>query len=176
MQKTLEKILKIVIGITFFVPILVLPTAYIFPFIVPKIIYFRSLVLVMFGLYLILLFSNLEKYRPRFSWVNIAVLLFFISFIISTFVGVDWYKSFWDNHERMLGLFTIFHYVVYYFIITTVVRDWSEWKWLIRTFLLAGSIVMFIGVLQRYVNPELLLNRGGTRVSSTLGNAIYLSG
>lgn len=176
MQKTLEKILKIVIGSTFFVPLLVFPSSYVFPFIVPKIIYFRSLVLIMLGLYLILLLSNFKKYRPRFSWVNIAVLLFFVSFAISTFVGVDWYKSFWDNHERMLGLFTIFHYVVYYFITTTIVREWSDWKWFLRTFLLAGSIVMFIGVLQRYVNPELLLNRGSDRVSSTLGNAIYFSG
>ena len=176
MQKTLEKILKIVIGISFFVPLLVLPKAYIFPFIVPKIVYFRSLVLVILGLYLILLVSDFQKYRPRFSWVNIAVLGFLISFIVSTFVGVDWYKSFWDNHERMLGLFTIFHYVVYYFIITTIVRDWSEWKWLMRTFLLAGSIVLVIGVLQHYVNPDLLLNRGSDRVSSTLGNSIYFSG
>ncbi|MFA7314344.1 MAG: O-antigen ligase family protein [Candidatus Magasanikbacteria bacterium] len=176
MQKTLEKILKIIIGITFFVPLLIFPTTYVFPFIVPKIIYFRSLVLVMLGLYLILLVSDFKKYRPRFSWINIAVLLFFASFVVSTFVGVDWYKSFWDNHERMLGTFTIFHYIVYYFIITTVVRDWSDWKWLMRTFLLAGSIVMFIGVLQKHVNPNLLLNRGSDRVSSTLGNSIYFSG
>ncbi|EKE06686.1 MAG: hypothetical protein ACD_18C00305G0004 [uncultured bacterium] len=175
MQKTIEKILKIVIGSTFFVPLLVLPNSYIFPFIVPKIIYFRSLVLVMLGLYLILLFSNFQKYRPKFSWVNIAVLGFYLSFAISTFVGVDWYKSFWDNHERMLGLFTITHYIVYYFIVTSVVRTWDDWKWLLRTFLLAGSIVMFIGVLQRYADPELLLNKGNTRVSSTLGNAIYFS-
>jgi len=175
MQKTIEKILKIVIGSTFFVPLLVLPNSYIFPFIVPKIIYFRSLVLVMLGLYLILLFSNFKKYRPKFSWVNIAVLGFYLSFAISTFVGVDWYKSFWDNHERMLGLFTITHYIVYYFIVTSVVRTWDDWKWLLRTFLLAGSIVMFIGVLQRYADPELLLNKGNTRVSSTLGNAIYFS-
>ena len=96
MQKTIEKILKIVIGSTFFVPLLVLPNSYIFPFIVPKIIYFRSLVLVMLGLYLILLFSNFQKYRPKFSWVNIAVLGFYLSFAISTFVGTDAYHSFWD--------------------------------------------------------------------------------
>ncbi|OGH84963.1 MAG: hypothetical protein A2493_01950 [Candidatus Magasanikbacteria bacterium RIFOXYC12_FULL_33_11] len=176
MQKTLEKILKILIGVSFVIPLLVLPKMYIFPFIVPKIIYFRSLVLIMLGIYLILLLTNFQKYRPKFSWVNIAVLGFYISFAVSTFVGVDWYKSFWDNHERMLGLFTITHYVIYYFIITSVVRTWEDWKWLLRTFLLAGSVVMFIGLLQKYSDPNLLLNKGSDRVSSTLGNAIYFSG
>jgi len=176
MQKTLEKILKIIIGISFVIPLLVLPKMYIFPFIVPKIVYFRSLVLIMLGIYLVLLLTNFQKYRPKFSWVNIAVLGFYLSFVVSTFVGVDWYKSFWDNHERMLGLFTITHYVVYYFIINSVVRTWEDWKWLLRTFLLAGSVVMFIGLLQKYADPNILLNKGSDRVSSTLGNAIYFSG
>jgi hypothetical protein len=130
----------------------------------------------MLGLYVVLLISDWNRYKIKFSPLNIAVGLFFLSFAISTFVGVDWYRSFWDNHERMLGLFTIFHYVAFYFIATAVVRGWDEWKWLLRIFLGAGSLVMFIGLLQKYVNPELLLNRGGERVSATLGNSIYFSG
>ena len=137
--------------------------------------WFRSLTLLMLGFYILLLFLNWAKYRIRFNPINIIVGLFFISFAISTFVGVDWYRSFWDNHERMLGLFTIFHYVVYYFIITSVVKGWQEWKWLLRIFLFAGSIVMFIGLLQKG-NPEFLLNRSSDRVSATLGNSIYFSG
>jgi hypothetical protein len=76
----------------------------------------------------------------------------------------------------MLGLFTTSHYVIYYFIITSVVSTWDDWKLLLRSFLFAGSIVMFIGLLQRYFNPNLLLNRGSDRVSASLGNAIYFSG
>ncbi|MBU2542893.1 O-antigen ligase family protein [Patescibacteria group bacterium] len=176
MQKKLEYLIKILIGATFFVPLIVLPGSYIFPFIVPKIIWFRTLVMLMLGVYILLLSSNWQKYRPRLNFLNIAVLLFYLSFGISTFTGVDWYRSFWDNHERMLGLFTITHYVLYYFITTSVVKGWDEWKWFLRVFLLAGGIVMFIGFLQRFVNPELLLNHGAERVSATLGNSIYYSG
>ncbi len=176
MQKKLEYLIKILIGITFFVPLIVVPSSYIFPFIVPKIIWFRSLTLLALGLYILLLSSDWTKYRPRLTSINIIVTLFFASFTISTFVGVDWYKSFWDNHERMLGLFTIFHYTIYYFIITSVVKEWKDWKCLLRTFLFAGGLVMFIGFLQRYLNPEMLLNKGATRVSATLGNSIYFSG
>jgi O-antigen ligase len=177
MQKKLECIIKILIGITFFVPLIVLPASYIFPFIVPKIIWFRSIVLVMLGLYIVLISSNWERYRIRLTPVNIMVGVFFWSFVVSTFLGVDWYRSFWDNHERMLGLFTMFHYVAFYYIAVSVVRTWDDWKWLLRTFLFAGGIVMIIGFLQTYVNHNLLLNNGGTaRVSASLGNSIYFSG
>ena len=116
-SKIFDYFIKIVLMTSFFVPLIVLPSSYIFPFIVPKIVFFRSLVLLMLGSYILLLISNWKKYRIKLSAINIAVLIFLLSFSISTFVGVDVYKSVWDSHERMLGLFTIFHYIFYYLII-----------------------------------------------------------
>ena len=167
-------LLKILVVGTFFVPLVVLPSSFIFPFIVPKIIIFRTLVLLMAGIYIMLLASNWSEYKIRFSPVNLFIGLFFVSFLISTFVGEDWYRSFWDNHERMLGLFTITHYIVYYFILTSFVKEWKEWKVLFRMFLGAGMIVMFIGLLQKF-DTDLIMNRG-PRSASTLGNSIYFSG
>ena len=171
----LRRFIKFLAVLSFFVPLVVVPSTYIFPFIVPKILLFRSLVLLMLGAYILLLVSNWKEYRPRLTGITWVVSLFFVSLAVSTFVGVDWYKSFWDNHERMLGLFTIFHFVIYYFVLTSVVKELNDWRWLLRIFLFAGSVVMFIGLLQKF-NPEMLLNRGGSRVSATLGNSIYLSG
>lgn len=175
MSKKIELFIKTILVVSFFVPLIVFPSSYIFPFIVPKIVFFRSLVLIMLGAYIILLFSNWQKYRLKLSAINIGVLVFLLSFLISTIVGVDAYKSFWDCHERMLGLFTIFHYIIYYFIITSVISKWEDWKWIFRIFLGAGFLVMFVGLLQK-ANPEFLLNKGNARVSATLGNAIYFSG
>jgi len=115
-----EIIIKYLVYLTFSVPIIVLPQSFIFPFIVPKILILRSLVLIMFGAYILLLSSNWQKYRPKLTPISIAVLLFLLSFIISTFAGVDPYHSFWDNHERMLGLFTIMHYIILYFVATAI--------------------------------------------------------
>lgn len=175
MKKNLEWAAKLLICATFFVPLIVLPSSYIFPFIVPKILWFRSLTTLMVGVYILLLIVNWQEYKPKLTALNLALLAFLLSFAISTFVGADWYHSFWDNHERMLGLFTIFHYVAFYFVSTAVFKSWSDWKWVLRVFLLAGSIVMFIGVLQRG-DPTLLLNQGNSRVASTLGNSIYVGG
>ncbi|MFA6493403.1 MAG: O-antigen ligase family protein, partial [Patescibacteria group bacterium] len=176
MKKYIEQSVRIILYISFFVPLIVLPTSYIFPFIVPKIILLRSLVTLALGGYISLLFINWREYKPKATLINIALLLFLLSFATSTFLGVDPYHSFWDNHERMLGLFTILHYVAYYFVAGAVFKNSKDWQWALRIFLLAASLVMFIAVLQRMVDPMLLLNNGSTRVSSTLGNAIYLGG
>lgn len=174
-KQKIVSFVKFLIYTTFFVPLLVLPTSFIFPFIVPKILMFRSLVTLMIAGYILLLFINWQEFKPRFSWLSLALVAFFASFTVSTFVGVDAYHSFWDNHERMLGLFTIFHYVAYYFVCSAMFKSWTEWKQALKIFLLAGSLAMFVGMLQIF-NPNLLLNQGAARVASTLGNPIYVGG
>ncbi|HSR89239.1 MAG TPA: O-antigen ligase family protein [Candidatus Udaeobacter sp.] len=175
MKQTILKATKFLIYATFFVPLVVLPASFIFPFIVPKILLFRSLVTLMIGCYILLLCINWQEFKPKFSALNIALFVFLISFAISTFVGVDPYHSFWDNHERMLGLFTIFHYIAYYFICSAVLKDWTDWNKALKIFLSAGSLVMIVGVLQIF-KPDMLLNGGSDRVASTLGNSIYVGG
>ncbi len=175
MKQKIVKVLKFLIYATFFVPLLVLPMSFIFPFIVPKILLFRGLVSFMLGCYVVLLFINWGEFKPRFSLLNLALAIFLASFTVSTFTGVDPYHSFWDNHERMLGLFTIFHYVAYYFVCSSVFKNWTEWSKALKIFLLAGSVAMFIGVLQHF-KPGLLLNQDSSRVASTLGNSIYVGG
>ncbi len=175
MKQNLIKAVKFLIYATFFVPLLVLPMSFIFPFIVPKILLFRSLVTLMLGCYILLLLTNWQEFKPKFSLLNLALAAFLVSFAISTFVGVDPYHSFWDNHERMLGLFTIFHYVAYYFVCSSVFKNWTDWSKALKVFLSAGSIVMFIGVIQHF-KAGILLNQDIGRVASTLGNSIYVGG
>ncbi len=174
-KQNLVKAVKFLIYATFFVPLLVLPMSFIFPFIVPKILLFRSLVTLMIGCYVLLLFINWQEFKPKFSILNLALAGFLASFAISTFVGVDPYHSFWDNHERMLGLFTIFHYVAYYFICSSVFKNWIDWSKALKVFLVAGSMVMFVGILQHF-KDGILLNQDSGRVASTLGNSIYVGG
>ncbi len=175
MKDKIEQVIKWLIYAVFFVPLLVFPSSYIFPFIVPKIIFFRTLVEIMTVLYVLLLAINWQQYKPKLNYLNLAVFLFLLSFAISTFSGADSYHSFWDNHERMLGLFTLIHYVAFYFVSAAVLKDWKDWKWAGRVFLSGGFVVMFIGWLQTQ-NSQLLLNQGSDRVASTLGNSIYVGG
>lgn len=168
--------LKILLAGSFFVPLIVLPSSFVFPFIVPKIVVLRSIILLMLGLYLVLLASDWKTYKPKlFSIITASVLFFIASWIISTFAGADWTRSFWDNHERMLGTFTLMHFAVYYLIIVSVFKKKEDWYWFLKIFLGAGMIVMALGWVQ-YIKPDFLVNRNGNRVPSTLGNPIYYGG
>ena len=60
-------------------PLLVLPMSFIFPFIVPKILFFRSVVILSAVCYAGLLFSSFQSFRPRLQALHIAVLFFFFS-------------------------------------------------------------------------------------------------
>lgn len=175
MQRTLVAVLKGISYLVCFVPLIVVPSSFIFPFIVPKILLFRTLALILAGGYAVLLWADRRSYAPRLTPIAAALVAFLASFALSTFFGVDPYHSFWDNHERMLGLFTIIHYVLYFFVLGSVFRGWDDWRWALRIFLFAGSIVMAIAVYQHW-HPHFLLNQGSDRAGSTLGNAIYVGG
>lgn len=174
-KKHLHPIFTALAVLSFFVPLIVVPHSFIFPFIVPKIVVFRSITLAMLAVYALLSIADPERYRIRSHPIHIAAGLFFLSLIVSTFAGVDWYRSFWDTHERMLGLFTIAHFILFYLLFASVVNTSQEWRRLSHILIFAGGIVMVIGIFQR-MYPELLYNRGSARVSATLGNAIYYSG
>ncbi|PIR74195.1 MAG: hypothetical protein COU35_04005 [Candidatus Magasanikbacteria bacterium CG10_big_fil_rev_8_21_14_0_10_47_10] len=175
-EKRLLQYNKVLIFLSVLMPLLTFPRSFIFPFVVPKIIFFRAVTILLASGYILLLAHNRSKYRLQWTPITIAVLVFLGSFALSSFFGVDWYRSLWDNHERMLGLFTLFHYGLYYLVLTTVYRAREDWNQFLWVFLAAGSVVMLLGAWQYFVNPEFLFNHGSVRVSATLGNAIYYSG
>ena len=71
-----------------------------FPFITGKNFAFRILVEVMLGAWAMLLFID-ASYRPKFSWILAAAGTFLAVIAIADFNGVNPYKSFWSNYERM---------------------------------------------------------------------------
>ena len=181
----LRKIAQYLVYLTLFTPLLFLPKIFVFPYIVPKVVVFRSLVLLALALTLIIWLherrvngeglSLKNRIKKFFTPITIVLFLFFVSLIISTFLGVDWHYSFWNNHERMLGLFTIFHYFILFFVVRYLFTNWQDWKRLIAVFTGVGMMVVGIGIMQK-IKPDFLLNRGAGQVVSTLGNPIYLAG
>ena len=72
-------------------------------------------------------------------------------------------------------MFTFFHYFVFYCVATTIIKDWKTWRVLLLVFLSVSMVVALIAIAQK-LDPELLVNRGHNRVSSTLGHPSYLAG
>ncbi len=175
MQRLIQRCILGLGALAFLVPLLVFPQDYIFPFIVPKILFFRTIVLLMVFGYGLLLAIDRKRYMPRKAPLVFAVGAFLLSWLLSTIFGVDSYQSLWNNHERMLGLFTLLHFGAYFIVLSSVIRSRADWRFLERIFLAIGTLVMLLALRQK-IDPEWFLNKGSSRVSATLGNPIYLSG
>lgn len=174
---TLKRIARVLVYISLLTPLLVFPAHFVFPFIVPKILFFRSLMVLTGGTLLLSWLyerhslNGYKKITPLF-WV---LIFYFLSLIVSAVAGVDWRYSVWHSQERMLGLFTLVHYLVLFLCARYLFSDWSGWKRLFGIFSGVGALVVVIGIVQKFV-PEFMFNRSAAQVVSTLGNPIYLSG
>ena len=171
----LVSVIKYLICLCLFVPLIVVPDNFAYPALVPKVIVFRIIVEIMFFLWVWLLLLEPNRLQNLATPVVYSVLFYLASAAISTITGVDWYRSFWDSPWRMLGLFTLSHYVLFFLIVTTMITTWKNWRILLLIFLSVSAIVCVIAIGQK-IDPCFFYNQGKERISSTLGNPTYLSG
>ena len=143
-----------------------------FPFITGKNFTFRILVEIMLGAWALLMFID-ASYRPKFSWILAAAGAFLAVMAVADFNGVNPFRSFWSNYERMEGLITLAHLFLYFIITATVFATENTWKWFWRTSLGASVIVSFYAYSQLFGASE--IHQGATRLDATFGNATYLA-
>ncbi len=132
-----------------------------FPFITSKQIPFNILVEIL-TIFWIAFIIKYPEYRPKKSWISFGLLMFLAAITISCFTGVDFNLSFWGDIERMLGVFHIAHFIMFYFIVITVFREWKDWKILFIVSIIIADFVSFKGL--------------AGKAYSTIGNTAYVSG
>lgn len=152
--------------------VLIVSESLFFPFITGKNFFFRILVEIIFGLWLILAIYD-KKYRPKKSWILYFLSAFLLVLILSTIFGANPYRSFWSNYERMEGLVTFLHLFAYFLILTSVLSAEKLWRWFFHVSLGISIIVSLYGLLQ--MAGKLEIHQGGVRLDATLGNASYLA-
>ncbi len=170
LEKFLLAAIKFGLIACLFVPLIVSSSTY-FPFVVGKAIVFQMLVELIALLYLILILIA-PQYRPRFNWLNGAILIYTGIITFTSLIGIDAYFSFWSNYERMDGLFNFYHFVAFFFILSAVFKSRKAWLQFFRWLLVTFIIIDFIGLLQK-VGISSLSGLSGGRAFSTLGNATY---
>ena len=143
-----------------------------FPFITGKNFVFRVLVEVMLGAWVVLMFLD-KEYRPRFSWILAAAGAFLVAITIADFHGVNPYKSFWSNYERMEGLITHIHLFLYFIISGSVLLTDKVWYWFWNT-TLAGSVITAMNGFSQLSGRE-EIHQSATRLDATFGNSAYLA-
>ncbi len=146
MNRKIEKISLVIIkwGAYFsLLTPLIISEGFFYPYIVPRTIFFRTIVQIIFAAYLILAFF-FPKYRPKINALTIAISAFiFISFLSSA-LGVNWSRSFWSTYERMMGLFTLLHLYLFFLVLSNVFKKRKEWEGLFFFSILIATISLGI--------------------------------
>src|SRR3989338_403484 len=158
--------------LTLLMPLLV-SSKFIFPFITLKTIYFRIIVEIAALLYLLLALS-VASYRPKMNQLLWFILGFGAIVFLTSFTGVNPYRSLWGTIERGEGFLFIAHLIVFCFILSQTFKNRVEWLTFFTVSVVVSILVAFYALSQKYGADWVIVNSAGERFASTLGNASYL--
>ena len=171
---TLVKFLRFGIYLTAFVPLIIFKD-FISPFHFGKVIVFRSLIEILGVGYLLLILKD-GSYLPRRDKVFWALFLFVLVFTLTTITSILPYPSFWGSLERMGGLWTFWHYFLFFIILTSIFTKREHWERLFDISIFVGVLSAFYGFGQK-TDIDLFVGSGGReRIFGTLGNAALFAG
>lgn len=174
-EKTLLQIMR---GSCFAAPFLVFYVAWNlpFPFVTGRNFLFRVLVEIAFTCW-IGLAALRKSYRPTpgnpLLW---AVGAFLLTVGLADAIGLNPYRGFWGNHERMEGYLSLLHFGAFFLVLASAF-DEKDWRIIWNLFLVAGVTVAFHTLLAWFgLIPH--ISGSMSRPGSLLGNpnplAVYL--
>ena len=146
----------------------VVTNSMLFPFVTGKAFAFRVLVELLFLLWVLVAVKDSE-YRPKFSGIFAAILLFIGAMGLSTLVGVNAISSFWSNYERMEGFVFHVHLLLFFVVAVSVLRLQQDWDRFWYVFLGVSAIMGAYNLFQ--------ISQLGTsaRIDGTFGSPTFLS-
>ena len=156
---------------------LLVATSLFFPYITGKNFLFRAIAELITGAWLALALVS-PQYRPRRSWILAAFTIFVLIIAVADAQGVNVFKSFWCNYERMDGWVTLIHLLALMFVATSILTTEKLWTRFWQLSVCVSILVALYGFLQ--VAGQITLGGGGvgnlsSRVDATFGNPIYLA-
>ena len=168
--------IKVLLALVLVTPLIVmarpLPDTF-FPFIVGKAIYYRTLIEIAFGLWIVLALRDPGNRAPKSLLLPILAIYVFVTFWASVF-GVSQTRSMWSTYERMQGFVDIAHWLLFVWVATAVLRTWVDWRALLNFNLLIAAIMGILGLSQQFGWGWLVYLSGGRRLDITLGNPTYV--
>ncbi|MBP6885669.1 MAG: O-antigen ligase family protein [Candidatus Pacebacteria bacterium] len=173
-ESFLAKAIRWLVYASAFIP-LVIFSQYMSPFHFGKVVVFRSIVQVMVALYLLLVWRD-RSYAPKSHPITWAFLSFAIAFTITSGTSVAFLQSFWGTLERMGGLFSFWHYFLFYIITISVMRTRSDWRVLLNIMVGVGFASAIYGFLQKTDWAFILGSGGRQRPFGTIGNPALFAG
>lgn len=173
-MKILEKILYYGLILTLLTP-LVIGESLIFPFVSIKAYFFYILIDILFIIYLILL-SQKAIYPKHSKLLLIFIGLTLFGFILDLF-GISFKNSLWGNYERMMGIYTALHLLLYLWLLLSIFNHNGKYYKLLNFSLVVSLFVSIYGFLQYFkVNFFGIVLPADDRIIATFGNAAFLAG
>lgn len=146
-----------------------------FPYITGKNFAFRILVEFAVVFWIGLITIN-KKYRSDNSAIVISILTFTFIAGIAGILGVDPYKSFWSNYERMEGYITILHLTLYFLMVRSVLQTRKDWQLFFNIILAVSFIVSLLSLsIPTATEGTRFWMEYNTRIYGTIGNPPFLA-
>ena len=150
----------------------------IFPFVVGKAVWSRSVIAVVFALWAVLALAN-PACRPPRSRVLVALAAGLAVSLLAAGFGASFQRSLWSSYERMQGVVDGAHWMALAVVLVSVLRTGAAWRRLLMASAGAGAAMACLVIARHYelgvpfygAVPEQHL----PRMSGPLGNPTYLS-
>ncbi len=173
-KQTYYKVLRFGILAVLFLPLVYWRDTF-SPFEFTKGLVFRVVVEVLFVIWLALALVD-KKYRPRVNVVFWLVNAWFLGYLVTSILGVDWSRSFWGTLERMGGFITQLHLWMYFIMLVAMFKTREDWELFFKISIVASFLNSLYALGQKANLGEFILGSGVTRVFGTVGNAALFAG
>lgn len=156
---------------------LFLKTTILRPFVFSKAFAFQIVVLALAILWAVLMAIDWQRYRPRFNLITGIITAFVGIVFLSSVFGLDFYRSFWGNAERMDGFLALLYLYIFFLSFVSVLKNKKEvLKKLIFVFILGGFLSVLWVIGQKFGIIRLPDSESLTRPGGLLGNPAFFSG
>ncbi len=164
--------IRAVIIVTLLAPLVVTEKT-LFPYVVGKALWIRSLIEIAFALWVVLALRN-ERYGLPRSWLISLFILYILVCLISAILGASFQRSFWGDVRRMGGVFDLAHWFLFLVVVASMWRTSRDWRWLLNVNLGLSLLLGVLGIFQNFGVSLLWYLKQTGRVDATLGNADYV--
>ncbi|MBI1888426.1 MAG: O-antigen ligase family protein, partial [Candidatus Spechtbacteria bacterium] len=166
-QEVLLKIIRFGTYAALLTPLVVAPW-FVFPFVLPKAIFFWVVAEILFAAWILLAILD-KRFRPKENLLLWAVSFFLAVMLIASFRGIHASLSFWSTFERMGGMITLIHGFLFFLVLSSVFVRREDWTKFFLVAVFVGALVSGMSFMERFGMRFLPSARAG----STLGNSSF---
>ena len=178
MESRLATAIRIVLALVMVAPLIVMtdPLPYtLFPYVVGKALWMRTLIEIAFGLWIILLLRD-SSYRLPKSWTLAVLGIYVLVALLATVFSVSPTRSLWSTYERMQGWVDLAHWATFVVVLVSTHRTWAHWRALLNVNVGVGILIGLLGLTQFFDIRVFDYLQYKNRLDITLGNPTYVGG